>query len=52
MENDLNILANGRRPQYFETLTFWLAPASTELGTAQPQLVYCFFFTIVLAVLE
>ena len=33
MEDDLNIL------EWKINLTFWLAPASTEFGTTQPQLV-------------
>ena len=44
MEDDLTFRQNGRRPHFLikmeENFNFkWLAPASAELGTAQPQLV-------------
>ena len=36
MEKDLNVYLNGKQPASWQP---YLALASTELGTAQPQLV-------------
>jgi hypothetical protein len=41
MEDDLNLKENGRRPQ---VNLAQLAPASPELGTAQPQLLKKYYY--------
>ena len=43
MEEDLNVFLNGRRPAGWLA---YLALASPELGTAQPQLVCIYLSTI------